>query len=167
MTAGSPIRLQQTIACVRHVSRISLREGPQLRGAPRLGGPRPGAPRYPLSKTKKSSDLVHYFCWGPFILLFSHFYYLILAYFTARGWASAPVPSPPPLDKSLYVPYNTILLNEHSWNLGTFARPVCRGVRPSLLLKPLPQLREIFVGSNDLSDHFIGAACATPEENIE
>ena len=31
---------------------------------PRLGIPRTGAPRYPLSKKKKTADLVHYFLVG-------------------------------------------------------------------------------------------------------
>ena len=38
----------------RLVSRISLREGPQSRGALRLGGPEPRGPKVPLSKNKKS-----------------------------------------------------------------------------------------------------------------
>ena len=43
------------------------------------------------------------------------------------------------------VAYNTILFNKYSWNLGTFARLACRGVRHSLLPKPLLLTREIFV----------------------
>ena len=80
----------------RHVSRISLREGPQLRGAPRLGGPEARDPKVPFIKKEKSADLVHYFLDGArlsFIFLFS---YLILSYFTAQDGALVPVRAPPP-----------------------------------------------------------------------
>ena len=74
---------------IRHVSRISLREGPQLRGSPRLGGPEARDPRVLLPKTKKSADLVHYFLVGPVITLF---YFILLL---RGGGGSAPVPRPP------------------------------------------------------------------------
>ena len=53
--------LSMVLYGTRHVSRISLRETPQLRGAPRLGleGPEARGPRVPTIKIKKSADLVN------------------------------------------------------------------------------------------------------------
>ena len=85
----------------RHVSRISLREGPQLSGVPRLGGPEARGPRVPPIKNKKSLRILStIFSGGPFtffIFLFLLFN-LIVFYCPGRGLVSRP---PPPLDTSL------------------------------------------------------------------
>ena len=52
------------MGAVRHVSRISLREGPQLTGAPKLGGPKARGPKVRPIKKQMSADLVHYFLGG-------------------------------------------------------------------------------------------------------
>ena len=84
----------------RHVSRISFRERPQLRGAPRLGGSEDRGPRVSPIKNQKVCEFVPlFFSRGPFTFLFSHFYCLILFHFTAQGGGTRP--PWPPLDTSL------------------------------------------------------------------
>ena len=61
---------------IRHVSRISLREWPQLTDAPKLEGP-----KVPPIKNKKVRGFGPlFFSWGPFTFLFFYFYYLILSF---------------------------------------------------------------------------------------
>ena len=50
---------------IRHVSRISLREGPRLGGAPRLGGPETRCPRVPPIEDQKVCGFGPlFFSWG-------------------------------------------------------------------------------------------------------
>ena len=75
---------------IRPVARISLREGPQLRGAPRSG-----VPRYAYQKQKRLRIWSTIFSRGPFSFLVSYFSNFILFCFSARGGGARPFAPPP------------------------------------------------------------------------
>ena len=86
----------------RHVSRISLRERPKLRGAPRLGGPRgPGPKVSPIKNRKLRGFGPLFFSWSPLAFLFPFLLFnLILLY--RSGGGLGPRAPPPPLDTCLW-----------------------------------------------------------------
>ena len=71
--------------------------GATVKRDPRLGGPEARGPKVHAIKNQKVCGFGElFFSWGPFTILFSYFYYLILSYFTAQGGASGPGARPPP-----------------------------------------------------------------------